>query len=260
MSCSDNPIQPASRDTNAFTLLELLVVIAIIALLISILLPSLRRARDVALRAVCGAGARQVSTLFFMWANDRKGEVPPVHTKVYRTTPISIWDRATADVLLDDYLKGDMSVLYCPGYLKNNYQHGYRTPEEFWAFRNAWRAFYPIRHPVSYFGSNAPILDPNMTGSSVNQPEGNQRVENLARGKADQMLIAEQMISVSDNWYAPGFAGFSSPSHPESSGGRPAGGNLGLVDGSVHWKTLADMKIYYTYSAGNPPGQRQYRW
>lgn len=53
---------------SAFTLIELLVVIALIALLISIIMPALGRARETGRRTVCGNGLRQMGQLLWHYA------------------------------------------------------------------------------------------------------------------------------------------------------------------------------------------------
>jgi prepilin-type N-terminal cleavage/methylation domain-containing protein len=61
---------------KGFTLIELLVVIAIIALLLSILIPALARAKTFALQIMCGNGLRQQSLGTLLYSNDNDSEIP----------------------------------------------------------------------------------------------------------------------------------------------------------------------------------------
>lgn len=66
-----------SNDVNIFTLIELLVVIAIIAILASLLLPSLARARDTARRISCTNNLKTMSQASNMYLGDYDDYIVP---------------------------------------------------------------------------------------------------------------------------------------------------------------------------------------
>jgi prepilin-type N-terminal cleavage/methylation domain-containing protein/prepilin-type processing-associated H-X9-DG protein len=78
------------RTLRGFTLIELLVVIAIIALLVSILLPSLSRAKELARRAICLTRMRGLTSAAHMYAAENDG----------------FWPMSDNDSNTDDYNKG----------------------------------------------------------------------------------------------------------------------------------------------------------
>ncbi len=103
---------------KAFTLIELLVVISIIALLLSILMPGLTRAKYLAKRLVCSSNIRSQSQILFIYATSTNGKFPihgaqdPMCVRSNANPPDEQFERVW-EVLQGDYV-ADGSIFKCP--------------------------------------------------------------------------------------------------------------------------------------------------
>ena len=71
-----NDLLRVRRRAGGFTLVELLVVIGIIAVLLSILLPTLSRVREAGNRTTCLSNLHQINTMLVMYSNMYHGSIP----------------------------------------------------------------------------------------------------------------------------------------------------------------------------------------
>lgn len=80
-------ISAGHPNRQGFTLIELLVVIAIIALLMSIILPTLKRAKEAAKRVHCFYNVRTLTTAWLMYIDENQGKLPKGWAEPLPTDP-----------------------------------------------------------------------------------------------------------------------------------------------------------------------------
>ena len=121
------------RERAAFTLIELLVVVAIIALLMSILLPSLQRARDVSKMTVCLSNQRQIGLAIVMYLEKWDRRMLPTRVPADARNGHDLWDKALAremnittvtDWGWDKGGREEAAILLCPSQPINRTRFG----------------------------------------------------------------------------------------------------------------------------------------
>src|SRR6476620_821285 len=114
------------KPNRAFTLVELLVVIGIIALLISILMPALSKARQQAVKVQCASNLRQWGIALAQYVGANKGCYPYNGRAITPAVPVGgyhlSWNSSVVQQFFEDYLtkskavseRQNDNVLYCP--------------------------------------------------------------------------------------------------------------------------------------------------
>ncbi|MFI4911569.1 MAG: prepilin-type N-terminal cleavage/methylation domain-containing protein [Sedimentisphaeraceae bacterium JB056] len=173
---------------KGFTLIELLVVISIIAVLMAIMMPALRKAREQAYRVVCGANMKQIGSATgaymadnkYLWHDFNSGGGGQnywghrnyiIHAwgePYYSNTPDSFW--VSHGKLFDQDYVGTAKVFYCPADKMNagTYDHHFSGDELKPQFeRNFVRCNYISRNFNLYKGKVS-LFKPLLTADKNN--------------------------------------------------------------------------------------------
>ncbi|MFP4356103.1 MAG: type II secretion system protein [Phycisphaerae bacterium] len=170
---------------GGFTLIELLVVIAIIALLVSILLPSLGQARKLAHRTVCSSNQSSIAKAAYLYAAENNFVVPRdgkggwnaftfAHLARYMGTKPVPWSRLNDQEWLEEFFF-EHPVFRCPGVSDDRYALLYIVNSidfQYWEqrhrFRESYQAAFASIQNIKHAGTMALSVEVNMSGLPAN--------------------------------------------------------------------------------------------
>ena len=157
---------------RAFTLIELLVVIAIIALLASILLPSLAAAKEYAKAGQCLSNTHNLGVAMAMYTSQNDGHFWPYlrDGSYFWGTPTDPVNKAVSPLL--KYTDRQLGSFWCPSL--------------------PWGSYVPqggVNEPTTTYGYNAWCLDPALWGRKdpAGKPMPRKKTGDLSR--PDQLFV-----------------------------------------------------------------------
>ena len=159
-----------------FTLIELLVVIAMIALLVTILLPSLSRAKEMAKAVLCRVELREASKAQLIYTTEFEGHMAGPNGSGYalrtalkaggRPRP-DLWEGASKPAAHDDWVSPTLGEQFGlpadrPGRIVGFFNHNFRCPSNDLTYRTLWSSAphnenWPDPKTISINSYSAPI-------------------------------------------------------------------------------------------------------
>jgi prepilin-type N-terminal cleavage/methylation domain-containing protein/prepilin-type processing-associated H-X9-DG protein len=234
---------------QGFTLIELLVVIAIIALLMGILMPTMRMVREQARRQSCSSRIRQQVLSIVMYAGENDSKLPLPETG-------GNWLQDVAVNTVHFMLKSGMTreMFYCPS--NRNHQ---KDNDLFWLFANkTWNQKLNRFENESSFIVSGYCFILQTTGNDRPEIVRYETDENrkiwvkttLEKQAGTRELCIDSIMGVpqSNTRYGRNFGQvpggiwtqsqvYDSTSHLKSDE-EPAGGNIGFLDGHTEWRAF----------------------
>jgi len=246
---------------RGFTLIELLVVIAIIAILASIMLPALGRAREKVHAVACMNNQKQIGMAFLIYVDDHNDFLPPPVGGPARTSaagPHSRWAHAHAtdstpiyaDILVDmNYVTED--IFYCPSVPRVwgvTAWLNWSGPSISYGIPNWFHPNEPIGGINYSWGSNDNRYYKHISSSSLSIPL--RAIDYPERG----MLVADK--GTRESFYRTPFlweSNFWNPATQDHGQAHGNGTNVLFFAGHVELRTA---EFWPTEMPANPPNAR----
>ncbi len=164
------------KKRKGFTLIELLVVIAIIAILLAIMMPSLKKARNQAVSAMCQSNLKQWGTILTLYTDDNEGYLPEDRIKgawLLRGPQLNPGDDKIAPISHSFTTK---EVGLCPNAkiatpintISSSQGDGYKVETKPGGKDSAWKIINPVPEFTGSYGFNQDIFNFQPGGKGMN--------------------------------------------------------------------------------------------